>query len=76
MTEEQIDHEVLEAVSSLVIVDERVARLLQRMWSDRARLLNLVDDIRIWDMTHSEALTVEKVQKMINETFDELGVRR
>ena len=62
---EELDRAVLSLVASLIGSRNADAMLVQRIWLDRESLIHVMTTIRDWDMGHSEALSLEVVQREI-----------
>lgn len=71
---ERLDGEVLGLVSELIAAgrgdDVELVRLL---WRERGALVSAFRDIRDWDLAHSEALSLERVQEIIRTGLDLVG---
>jgi hypothetical protein len=65
MTDET-DGKILALVSDLLTAGRSEdARLVQQIWSERQKLVEMSQDIFVWDLGHSEALSLERVKDLI-----------
>lgn len=69
-----IDTEVLNAISSLIAhQDAEGVQTVRRLWSDRNTLLEALDSIRMWDMTHAEAMTLGRAIAIAEVAIQKVG---
>lgn len=62
---EKLDNEVLDFMARIIDSHSQDALLLRRVWSDRQTLVSGLREIQDWDLTHSEALSVDRVQVIV-----------
>lgn len=69
-----LDNRTLGVINEM-LSDGRAASvpLVRKLWKDRALLLDAATLIRDWDQTHSEALSVTRVQSVLAEVLREVG---
>lgn len=63
---DRLDNEVLNLIARMLDTHSQDALLVRRLWSDRQALVEGLSEIRNWDMTHSEALGVERVLLIVD----------
>lgn len=74
MNGEELDRETLELVALLIGLDRSAdALLVQHIWADRTALVQALILIRDWDLGHSEALGVERVQSIVHDALLSVG---
>ena len=70
---EELDKEVLACLAYLIQEEPGEVETVQRLWKDRAALVDAVRAIRDWDMMSAEARTLERVDKIVKEVLQAVG---
>lgn len=72
--DDPFDAEVLKVVSLLLETGyANEAKLVRGLWMDRNTLISTLENIRDWDMKHSEARTLEIVDANIELAFEAIA---
>ena len=69
---DKLDHEILSLVSRMIDTHSQDALLVRRIWSDRQTLVDGLKEMRDWDMTHSEALSIKRVQLLVENLLEDV----
>jgi len=70
---EELDKEVTDWLAYLMFSDTNQAEIMQRLWKDRAALVDAIRAIRDWDMMSAEARTLERVDEIVKEVLQAVG---
>jgi hypothetical protein len=70
---EALDRETLDLVARLIGNENGDAMLVQHLWHERSALIQALLLIRDWDMGHSEALSIERVQSIVHDALLVVG---
>jgi hypothetical protein len=64
---DDLDRAVLDLVSRLLPSDD--ALLVQKLWRQRAALMETLQRIHDWDVSHSEALSLGRAMELVDEAL-------